>query len=104
MTTTDPTIDISLRTVNIGLPSGVDGYIEHNNPVDITLELQDVNGVTLEKIGYKVMKSNVGAVSVGLLNLLNSVGVKVKELVIHQQNCYRSILKKNQVKTFFNKF
>ncbi|XP_076825620.1 fibrocystin-L-like isoform X2 [Clavelina lepadiformis] len=51
--TTDPTIDISLRTVNIGLPSGVDGYIEHNNPVDITLELQDVNGVTLENIGYK---------------------------------------------------
>ncbi|CAK8682966.1 unnamed protein product [Clavelina lepadiformis] len=53
LTTTDPTIDINLRTVNIGLPSGVDGYIEHNNPVDITLELQDVNGVTLEKIGYK---------------------------------------------------
>ncbi|CAK8682961.1 unnamed protein product [Clavelina lepadiformis] len=53
LTTTDPTIDISLRTVNIGLPSGVDGYIEHNNPVDITLELQDVNGVTLENIGYK---------------------------------------------------
>ncbi|XP_076824499.1 fibrocystin-L-like isoform X2 [Clavelina lepadiformis] len=53
LTTTDPTIDISLRTVNIGLPSGVEGYIEHNNPVDITLELQDVNGVPLEKIGYK---------------------------------------------------
>ncbi|CAK8682970.1 unnamed protein product [Clavelina lepadiformis] len=53
LTTTDPTIDISLRTVNIGLPSGVEGYIEHNNPVGITLELQDVNGVTLENIGYK---------------------------------------------------
>ncbi|XP_076825618.1 fibrocystin-L-like isoform X2 [Clavelina lepadiformis] len=49
----DPTINISLRTVNVGLPDGVDAFLEHGKSVELIVELQNVHYTILENIGYK---------------------------------------------------